>query len=223
MDSLVGLMKRANGLYTLLAGAFIAPLVVCSVWSSMSTPVMAIPPGPLKLDGRGQGKPSVDPCWFMALKEGGAWTPEMLDERDKREMYGYPKEIPLGEAVRIFNEEKQCSGLFAPYPPLTEDELIAAIVAGPDAGKQGKIWQAQKDELWRIASQRVMPRGALLTAATGPRVPESPLRPLGTVAAKGMTITLLLGLDKGDGHDRILKPEQTLVIRKIYSRVETVR
>ena len=69
----------------------------------------------------------------------------MIEERQDRDMHGYPTEIPLREAIRAFNEEKQCVKKLASFPPLTEDELIAAIVAGPDSGKQGEIWRAQKD------------------------------------------------------------------------------
>ena len=162
-----------------------------------------------------------DPCWFMALKNG-SFTSEMLEKRTNRETYGYPTEIPLSEAIRIFNEETQCKALYKDYPPLTEDELIAAIVAGADYGKQGKIWLAQRDALWKIAARKVMPKGALLVVESGGRVQESPLRPFGTIQAKGMTITLFLGLEKSE-HGHVAKPEQTLIVRKTFSRVEIVK
>jgi hypothetical protein len=157
----------------------------------------------------------------MTLKDESI-TYQMIKEREDRAMYGYPNDIPLSEAIRIFNEEKQCSGLLAPYPPLTEDEFIAAIVAGPDYGKQGDVWRAQKDALWKIASQKVMPKGSLLVAEAGYRVRGSPVRPSGTIEAKGIRITLLLGLEHHE-HGQLAKPEQTLVIRKTYTRVETVK
>lgn len=156
----------------------------------------------------------------MSLKDESI-TYDMIQKRQNREMYGYPAEIPLGEAIRIFNEETQCKA-YKGYPPLTEDELIAAIVAGPDYGKQGKIWLAQRDALWKIASQKVMPKGSLLVVDSGGRVLESPLRPEGTIEAKGIRITLLLGLENSE-HGHIAKPEQTLIVRKTYSKVETVR
>jgi hypothetical protein len=162
-----------------------------------------------------------DPCWFMSLKDQSIPF-EMIEKRQNREMYGYPAEIPISEAIRIFNEETQCKAPFKDYPPLTEDELIAAIVAGADYGKQGQIWLAQQDALWRIATQKVMPKGALLVVESGGRIPESRLRPEGTIQAKGIRITLLLGLEMSE-HGHIARPEQTLIVRKTYSKVEIVR
>jgi len=162
-----------------------------------------------------------DPCWFMSLKNG-SFTSEMLEKRNNRELYGYPTEIPLSEAIRIFNEETQCKALYKDYPPLTEDELLAAIVAGADYGKQGETWVAQRDALWKIAARKVMPKGALLVVDSGGRVQESPLRPNGTIQAKGITITLFIGLETNE-HGHIARPEQTLIIRKTYSKFEIVR
>jgi len=73
-----------------------------------------------------------------AIKLADKWVPVLLVESFQEEIkkrqdqveYGYSTESPLKEAVRIFNEEKQCSVVLAPYPPLTEDEVIAAIVGG---------------------------------------------------------------------------------------------
>src|SRR5262249_8830086 len=128
-------------------------------------------------------------------------------------MYAYPKQLPLSEAIRVFNEEKQCSSMLAPYPPLTENELIAPIVAGPDGGKEGQVWRTQRDAFWRIATEKVMPKGSLLVADGGYRIQESPLRPSGTIEARGIRITLLVGLENHQ-HGALLRPEQSLVIRK---------
>src|SRR6266705_4911563 len=110
-----------------------------------------------------------DPCWFMTLKDDSV-PYEKIKEWQDREEHGYPTETRLSDAIRGFNEEKQCSALLAPYPPLTEDELIAAIVGGPDYGKQGEVWRSQKDALWKIATRKVMPKGSLLVAESGYRV-----------------------------------------------------
>jgi len=146
-----------------------------------------------------------------------------LEEKRERDINGYSTSISLEKAVEIFNKEKQCDGLLAQYPALTEEEVITAIVFGPDPDKQGEIWLRQKEELWNIASQKLMPKGSLLVAQTGSLIKESPLRPYGTIRAKGITITLILGLDKIDRLENTLKPEQALVIRKVFSEIETVR
>lgn len=144
------------------------------------------------------------------------------EEARNRGIYGYPSEIPLAEAVRLFNEETGAWAARAGHPPLTEDELVAAIVAGADYGKQGEIWLAQKDALWEIAARKKMPKGSLLIADSGGRVLESPLRPEGAIEPKGIKITLLLGLDRNNMLEGVIKPEQSLLIRKTYSRVEPV-
>ena len=162
-----------------------------------------------------------DPCWFMTLRDKSI-PYSVIKEREDRELHGYPKDIRLSEAIRVFNEEKQCNGLLAPFPPLTEDEVIAAIVAGPDHGNRGEVWRAQKDAFWKIAADRLMPKGSLLVAEAGYRIQDSPLRPQGTIEAKGIRISLLLGLEAME-HGSLLRPEQTLVIRKTYTRIEVIR
>ena len=67
-----------------------------------------------------------------------------------------------------------------------------------------------------------MPKGALLVVDSGGRVQESPLRPFGTIQAKGITITLFLGLEKSE-HGHVARPEQTLLVRKTYSKIENIR
>ncbi len=176
----------------------------------------------LSIEEQVEDKKPNDPCWFMSLKDPTIPS-GLIEKRQAREMYGYPSETPLSEAIRIFNEETKCKALYAAYPPLTEDELIAAIVAGPDPGKEGEVWLAQKDLLWRIASERIMPKGSALGVESGGREQASPLRPNGTIQAKGIRITLVLGLDKRTDAMGVAKPEQTLVIRKTYSQVEIVR
>jgi hypothetical protein len=161
-----------------------------------------------------QSKSTENRCGGLVILEG---------DRMKLKTYGYPHELPLTEAIEIFNKENQCEPMFASYPPLTESELIAAVVAGADDGNQGTIWRAQKDILWKIASSKQMPKGALLVARSGGREIDTPINPNGTIAARGITIALLLDLD--DSEDGILKPrkpEQAFVIRKTYFAVETI-
>ena len=79
--------------------------------------------------------------------------------------------------MKIFNEEESCDTRLAEYPALTEDEVIAATVAGPGYGPWGEVWHAQKDTLWKIAKDRVLPKGSLLVATSAPNVQESPSDP----------------------------------------------
>jgi hypothetical protein len=215
-------MRLAHKLSLLLPVTLATALLTWSMWSTIITSGKTFSPGILSMSNQEQSKPAKDPCWFKTLKDKSI-PYEEIKKRQDMETHGYPTEIPLGEAIRIFNEEKQCSELYAQYPPLTEDEMIAAIVGGPDYGKQGEVWLAQKDALWKIASDKMMPKGSLLVVESGGRAQESPLSPVGTVVAKGIRITLLLGLDESGKHGRILKPEQTLVVRKTYSKVEIIR
>jgi hypothetical protein len=160
-----------------------------------------------------------DPCWFKSLNlEDESITYLDIKERDDRELHGYPKEIPLSEAIRIFNEEKDCYDWMAPYPPLTEDELIAAIVAGPGCVIPEESLRIQKDALWKIATRRMMPKGSLLVWWTGSLVQESPLRPYGTIKAEGLSIAIHLGLENWEP-GTMFKPEQVFVIRNTYYKV----
>jgi hypothetical protein len=51
---------------------------------------------------------------------------------------------------------------------------------------------------------------------------DSALKPDPTTVAKGIRITLLLGLDSR-GNAESTSREQTLIVRKIHSKVETIR
>lgn len=214
-------MKKLNRLHLLLA-AVILVFLSSLVWSQTSIAGKLVSLNSLTGKEEVQDNKPKDPCWFMSLKDETI-SSDLIDKRQAREDHGYPAETPLSEAIRTFNEETKCKALYAGYPPLTEDELIAAIAAGPDYGKQGPVWLAQKDALWRIASERMMPKGSLLVVESGGRVQASPLRPEGTIQATGIRITLLLDLDKASDPMIPRKPEQTLVIRKSYSKIEIVK
>jgi len=213
-------MKIANRFYLLLIIPIIA-LIAWAILSRVATSEKADHSNYMNVKKQGQRDLPKDPCWFVTLNDKSI-PYEVISKREDQKMHGYPEKIPLNEAIRIFNEEKQCISALAPYPPLTEDELIAAIVAGPDNVLSGDARQFQEDLLWKIATQKVMPKGALLIATTGSRVQESPLRPDGTIRAEGISIVLRLGLENHE-YGQILKPEQTFVIRRTYFKVETIR
>ena len=157
-------MKTVNRLYVLVLLVSIIALVAWLLPAPQTISAKADPPAAIEPRQPGQIDQATDLCRFMKLYDRPF---KEIEERFNWEMYGYPAELPLSEAIGLFNREKQCSPLYAEHPLLTEEELIAAIVAGPDAGKQGAIWLAQKDALWKIASQKMMPKGARLVASTG--------------------------------------------------------
>lgn len=214
-------MKIANRFSLLL---LVIPVVALVTWSVMTKTATNGKDSSLRaMSSIEQKAPKAlkDPCWFITLEDKSI-PYEIISKREDRQMRGYPNEISLSEAVRIFNEEKQCVSSLVPYPPLTEDELIAAIVAGPDHAFTENTWQSQKDALWKVATQKVMPKGALLIATTGSRVQESPLKPDGTIRAEGISIILRLGLENQNYGDT-LKPEQSFVIRRTYFKIEVIR
>jgi|SRR5215469_16608464 len=171
---------------------------------------------------RGQSNRPEDPCWFATLKDRSLPFYEKIKQRDDLEIQGYPQETPLPEAIRTFNEENQCSSVLRQYPPLTEDELIAAIVAGTDYPLHEEPGKAQRDALWKIATRRVMPKGSLLVASSSGRVQESPLRPSGTIQAEGIRIDIFLGLESHE-LGQPLRPEQIFLVRKTYFKVATIK
>jgi hypothetical protein len=139
-------------------------------------------------------------------------------ERTKRGIYGYPADIALDEAIRVFNEEEKCVPFRGTLPPLTVDEVIAAIVAAPVYGNE-RTWFKQKPTLWEIARKKKMPKGALLVAESGACHWDSPLGK-GQTCVKGQRIYLFLGLDKRPRMSRPLAPAQIFLIRELYSRAE---
>ena len=208
-------MSRPIQLYLVLAVA----LVSCVITAIASSGLIAT--GSSNINEQDNNKLPKDPCWFTTLDDKTI-PYEVIAKRQDREMHGYPTETPLSEAIKIFNEETRCNPSLAPYPPLTEDELIAAIVAGPGYGAWGEVWNAQKIILYKIAKDKVMPKGSLLVASGGPNILGSPLRPDGDIKAKGISIAIFLGLENHEyGQD--LKREQIFEIRRTYFSVESVK
>ena len=158
-------------------------------------------------------KDTLPPCWFLSPGDFDTVPYHIVRQRQQMEDYGYPEDMPLSDAIKIFNEKQQCSSPYKSFPPLTEEELTAAILAGPDYGKQGDVWLAQKDTLWGIITKKMMPKGSLLVMESGGRALDSPFSKE-AVEAKGIRISLLLELDKNNRLESILKPMQVLVIRK---------
>ncbi len=164
-----------------------------------------------------QSQPAETPCSHQ-MDEKRRISPE---DRSSLGFSGYRSEIALRDAVELVNQEIRCSSLFKDQGSLTEEEVIASI-ATVEYGKQGDIWVKQRDVLWKIAVDRKLPATSLLLVTSGPRIPDSPLAPGATIAARGISITLILNIDPEHGLLIPPKPEDTHVIRKQYSRIERV-
>lgn len=154
-------------------------------------------------------------------------SPEAIDNSDElnaaykihmaREIYGYPRDIPVAEALNIFNAELQCWRLWAIQPPVTANEIFANAVAGPDYTEE---FSAEKDRaLKQIASSKMMPRGSLFTAESG-GCQNGPRRREQT-CTDGLKIYLFLGLDKNPRAADPVKPDQIVLIRKTYFGVSS--
>lgn len=160
-----------------------------------------------------------DPCSDVWLEK--PYSGERLRRhkvRMERETYGYPKDIPMSEALRIFNEEAKCSTTGRDQAPLTENELIAASIDRVDYGREN-VRAFQQPGLQKIAEQKVMPKGSLLIAESG-GCKES-FTGSKQVCVKGWKIYLLLGLDSNPRESNALNPAQIFLIRKSYFGFET--
>ena len=100
-----------------------------------------------------------NPCDFRSEKG-------LYEQPGSKRLYelknaGYPKEISLNEAIEVFNGLAQCEEVGKAQPPLSVDEVIAAI----------RDYNCKKDsldeknlcaEFQKVAETGVMPKGALL-------------------------------------------------------------
>lgn len=172
-----------------------------------------------------QNKKTDDPCRFRNSEGLNSEDYEIFKKGRDRETFGYPADTPLSEAIKFFNQELQCSPLHREYLPLTEEEVIAAIVVSANDNKRGTTFLAERDAFWKIATQKMMPKGSILRATNGGNVQGSPLKPFNTIQAKGIEIFILLGADKNGREDfpAPAKLEEMLTIRKTFSGIEMVK
>lgn len=166
-----------------------------------------------------------NPCWFRTPGALQSASLEMVRKREERNLlqtFGYPADTPLSEAVKIFNEEMECSPLERDYPRLTEDEVIAAVVVGVNNNNRGTTFHTERDVFWKIVTEKVVPKGTVLGSHSGGNVQGSPLAPRGTISANGIEIFLRLGADKNGRSEFPPAPklEQVLTIRKTFYNIE---
>ena len=167
-----------------------------------------------------QGMLTASPCLVV---KGDTNSPELIrqsDERATREIHGYPQNIPISEAIRIFNDESKCDTLGKEMPPLTEDELLAAIIDNGDyamvAGEKSSrvnIWEQQKNATQQIFLDRKLPKGALLVFEKG-GWRDFTAKGKGEIASVAWKIYLYFDLDKNPRESNYLNPEQIRLIRK---------
>lgn len=163
------------------------------------------------------GNKSIDKCGFRVNTENPTANEEFL-EWQRKQSYGYSTEISLTEAVKSFNEELLCYPHRANLAPLTEDEIVASILAGTDYGKK-ENWLNQKKELLEIANKRKMPKGSLLVQIDGALTIDNPLDLEKTriSEARGQRIYIYLGLDKTpDIGGSQMKSDQFFLVRKTF-------
>jgi hypothetical protein len=177
------------------------------------------------VNNRRQINPTEDPCWYTSGEKFFAATEEMRQqylELIEIERYGYKSDTPLKEAIKIFNEAMRCDGLFREYPPITEDEVLAAIVEGVNENGRREVYHAERDVFWSIAVKKIIPKGTALKARGGGQMSGSPLAPDGFIQTVGVEIYFQLNADK-NGRDElppIPEPQEYLIIRKTFSGVK---
>jgi hypothetical protein len=159
-------------------------------------------------------------CVFLQSPEvinGSAQLAAAYKTRAARETYGYASDTPLSEAVKIFNDEMRCYSFWATLPQLTEEEVSANVIGGPDYGVQ---WpNQQRQALNEIASKKVMPKGSLFAAESGGC--DADERPGSQTCVKGLKIYLFLGLDKNPRASKPLNADQIVLLRKTYFQIES--
>ena len=138
-----------------------------------------------------------------------------------RETHGYPKDIPLKEAIKIFNEEVFCSGPDPKRPPLTEEEVVAAAIG--EITKDGteptdpalKVTSSgRKSALEKIWKNRIMPKGSVLIAEGGYDLVDENRPEELNVEVDCWKIYIHIGLDKNPNEGGFLKPDQICLVRK---------
>jgi hypothetical protein len=138
--------------------------------------------------------------------------------------YGYPTDVPLSQAVKEFND---CA-TSKEESPLTENEVIAAIIGGAEIPETWSDPKAIQSDFEKILYKRLFPKGARfeISRTTEISLNDEDSRELRAafnapkITLKRWVITLYRGLDKKPIEGTPLAPGQAFVIRKRYYGVE---
>jgi hypothetical protein len=164
--------------------------------------------------------PTNKPCANKAMK-----NPETQEEwaaydvKMQRETYGHPQDMPLEEAIKIFNQEAGCNEIGRTQPPLTMDEIIAAAI---DLDKSGEMVSKSRSEaLRKISREKIMPKGSLLVYKSGHHQ-DDVLDPSKYIHVKYWKVYLYIGLDKNPRESKPLESDQIGLIREHYYGAEYI-
>lgn len=158
----------------------------------------------------------LDKCWFLSAEDMNKVDRRIIDERQRREDLGYPSEIPIADALHIFNEEQRCLSSFE--KDLTEDEVLSALSVSFDYGNL-ENWKHQKDIVRRIITTRTFPKGSLLVNEGG-GIYQSPIEgSRGQIKVKGQRVYLFMNLSETSRYSP-MNSEQIFLIKKTFYGVE---
>lgn len=90
---------------------------------------------------------------------------KQLKQKWLMEQQGYPTEILLQEAIDNFNQRLRCHYIEFPQPPLTENELLTAILDMPNEAPD--MLDLERAYLKNAFEKRVLPKGALIDFTWG--------------------------------------------------------
>lgn len=158
-------------------------------------------------------------CWFHSSEQSEATDYWTIRERQNRETYGYPEDLPISDALRIFNEEQRCSPNFG--PDLTEDEILSALAVSFDYTSR-ENWSHQIGIFRKILKTRTLPKGSLLVNE-GCCIYQSPMEDnRGEIRVKGQRIYLFLLLNENPRMSNLLEKHQIFLIKKTFYGLEGI-
>lgn len=197
-------------------------LLILGLSASLIGLILAQSPKRKPLAGEEQSVTLKNPCWFR-VPEGIEKTKEgsrAYKEYSNRQRYGYPEDIPIDKAVKIFNDEAFCAGPDKERPFLSKDELLSAIadeilqgVQGPVAPSKRINFPERTKALKEIWLKKVLPKGSLIIGIKGYSTFDEDNPESGSYEVDCWNIYLYLNMNKNPD-ETFMEPEQICLIRK---------